>query len=89
MDVSGPMQCGVLAAMLRNSLPADLDAAGVQVVCDGLQAPNASLATCPLGGRFFVQSDAEELQSGRFRAYVQMETWCAPPLATLPRAHDG
>ena len=34
-----------------------------------------SAEACPLAPQFVVQSDMDELQNGRFRAYVHVQTW--------------
>lgn len=38
-----------------------------------------SAEACPLAPQFVLQSDMDELQNGRFRAYVHVQTWYAPP----------
>ena len=44
---------------------------------------NASLATCPLGPTFVVESDWESLESGSFRAHVQLAMWVLQSIITI------
>jgi hypothetical protein len=48
----------------------------VMLVC--AQRTNASELACALGPKFEVESDWDSIQSGRFRAHVHMDMWCAP-----------
>ena len=47
------------------------------VRCDGLHFPNETASDCLLGPQFVIESDWESIQSGRFRAHIHLDLWCA------------
>jgi hypothetical protein len=51
--------------------------------CEALQEHNATTADCPLTPHFHVESNWEALQSGRFRANVQLDLWVLQTIITL------